>query len=167
MLELLAVDTALYFLATLRTIDAEVMRSWPRPATKTGQVTLDDSSTLDASCQKKPYNASTMRYSTSVAMLALMAGCAQLEWLKPDTEPATRNEDLARCEQHARLTASRMSPSARALIPSVSVSPSGSASVQMPAPYAASDVALENDLLTSCMHAKGYRLVPAKSAGGH
>jgi hypothetical protein len=100
-------------------------------------------------------------------MLALIAGCAQLEWLKPDTEPATRNQDLARCEQQALLTASRMSPSARALVPGVAVSPSGSASVQMPPPYAASDLALESDLLTSCMHAKGYRLVPAKSAGGH
>ena len=108
-----------------------------------------------------------MRYSTTVAMLALIAGCAQLEWLKPDTEPATRNEDLARCEQQARLSASRMSPSANGLIPSVSVSPSGSVSVQMPPPYAPADVAMESDLLTSCMHAKGYRLVPAKSAGGH
>jgi len=108
-----------------------------------------------------------MRYSTTVAILALIAGCAQLEWLKPDTEPAARDEDLARCEQQARLTASRMSPSAGALLPSVAVSPSGSASVQMPPPYVSSDLALESDLLTSCMHAKGYRLMPAKSAGGH
>jgi len=108
-----------------------------------------------------------MRYSTTVTILALIAGCAQLEWLKPDTQPATRNEDLARCEQQARLTASRMSPSARGLIPSVAVSPGGSASVQMPPSHAPSDLALENDLLTSCMHAKGYRLVPANPAGGH
>ena len=100
-------------------------------------------------------------------MLALIAGCTQLEWLKSDTEPATRNEDLARCEQQAHLSASRMSPSAHALIPSVSVSPSGSASVQIPPPYVPNDLALENDLLTSCMHAKGYRWVPAKSDGGH
>ena len=108
-----------------------------------------------------------MRYSTTVAILALIAGCAQLEWLKPDTEPATRNEDLARCEQQARLTASRMSPSALALTPSVNVGPSGSASVQMPPPHAPRDLTLEMDFLTSCMHAKGYRLIPAKSAGGH
>ena len=108
-----------------------------------------------------------MRYSTPAAILALIAGCAQLEWLKPDKDSATRDEDLARCEQQARLTASRMSPSARALTPSVVVSPSGSASVQMPPPYAPSDPTLEMDFLTSCMHAKGYRLVPAKSAGGH
>ena len=107
-----------------------------------------------------------MRYSTAMAILALTAGCAQMEWVKPDTEPATSNEDLARCEQQARLTASRMSPSARALIPSVVVSPSGSASVQMPPPYAPNDLALESDLLISCMHAKGYRLIPAKPAGG-
>ena len=108
-----------------------------------------------------------MRNSNTVALLALIAGCAQLEWLKPDTEPQTRNEDLARCEQQARLTASRMSQLARALIPSVAVSPSGSASVQMPPPYPPSDLALESDMLTSCMHAKGYRLIPVKSAGGH
>jgi hypothetical protein len=108
-----------------------------------------------------------MRYSTTAAILALIAGCAQLEWLRPDMEPATLDEDLTRCEQQARLTASRMSPSALASIPNVSVSPSGSASVQMPPPHAPGDLALENDLLTSCMHAKGYRLVPAKSAGGH
>jgi len=95
-------------------------------------------------------------------MLALIAGCAQLEWLKPDTELATRNEDLARCQQQAFLSASRMSPPARAWMPSVAVSPSGSASVQMPPPYAPSDLTLESDLLTSCMRAKGYRLVPAK-----
>jgi hypothetical protein len=108
-----------------------------------------------------------MRYWATAALLALVSGCTQLEWLKSDTEPATRNQDLARCEQQALLTASRMSPSARALTPSVAVSPSGSASAQMPPPYASSDLALESDLLTSCMHAKGYRLVPAKSAGGH
>lgn len=108
-----------------------------------------------------------MRYSTPAAILGLIAGCAQLEWLKPDTDWATRNEDLARCEQQARLTASRMSPSARALMPSVAVSPSGSASVQMPPPYAPSDLTLEMDFLKYCMHAKGYRLVPVKSAGGH
>jgi len=102
-----------------------------------------------------------------MAILTLIAGCAQLEWLKPDAEPATRDEDLARCQQQARLTALRMSPSARGLIPSVAVSPNGSASVQIPPPYVPSDLALESDVLTSCMHAKGYRLVPAKSAGGH
>ncbi len=85
-----------------------------------------------------------------------------MEWLKPNTEPATRNEDLARCEQQARLSASRMSPWQYGLIPSVAVSPSGSASVQMPSPYASGDMVLERDLRTSCMHAKGYRLVPAK-----
>ena len=100
-------------------------------------------------------------------MLALMAGCAQFEWLKPDTEPATRDEDLTRCEQQARLTTSRMSPSASASIPTVSVSPSGSASVQMPPQYVPRDLPLEMDFLTSCMHEKGYRLVPAKPAGGH
>ncbi len=100
-------------------------------------------------------------------MLALIAGCAQLEWLRPDTEPATRDEDLARCEQQARLSALRMSASEHASIPSVSTGPSGSASVQMPPPHARTDLALESDLLISCMRAKGYRLVPAKSAGGH
>jgi hypothetical protein len=108
-----------------------------------------------------------MRYSTAVAILAMIAGCAQLEWRKPDTEPATRNEDLAHCEQQARLTASQMSPSALALTPSVNVGPSGSASVQMPSPHAPRALTLEMDFLTSCMHAKGYRLIPAKSAGGH
>jgi hypothetical protein len=95
-------------------------------------------------------------------MLALIAGCAQLEWLRPDTEPATRNEDLAHCEQQAHLSASRMSTSWHASIPGVSVGPGGSASVQMPPPHVANDLVLESDFLTSCMHAKGYRLVPAK-----
>ena len=108
-----------------------------------------------------------MRHSTTAAMLALIAGCAQLEWLKPDTEPETRHEDLARCERQARLSASRMSSSTHALMPGVSIGPGGSASVQMPPPFAPSDLVLENDLLTSCMREKGYRLVPAKSAGGH
>lgn len=107
-----------------------------------------------------------MRYSTTLAILALIAGCAQLEWLKPDTEPAARDEDLARCEQQARLSARRMSRAAGASIPGVAVSPGGSASVQMP-PYAPGDLALESDLLVSCMHAKGYRLMPAKTPGGH
>jgi hypothetical protein len=114
-----------------------------------------------------PYNAFIMRYSTAAAMLALIAGCTQLEWLKSGMEPATRDEDLARCEQQARSAASRTSPSAYASMPNVSVGPGGGASVQMPPPQATSDVARESDALTSCMHAKGYRLVPAKSAGMH
>ena len=100
-------------------------------------------------------------------MLALVAGCAQLEWLRPDTEAATRNEDLARCEQQARSSALRLSAWEHALIPGVSISPSGSAAIQMPPPHVQSDLALESDLLTSCMHAKGYHLVPAKAAGEH
>jgi hypothetical protein len=108
-----------------------------------------------------------MRYSTAAALLALIAGCTQLEWLKPDTGPAARNEDLARCEQQARSVASRMSPSAYAPMPSVNVGPGGGASVQTPPPYSASDPVRESDALASCMHAKGYRLVPAKPGGGH
>jgi len=107
-----------------------------------------------------------MRHATSAAMLALIAGCAQLEWQRPDTAPAALDQDLERCEQQARSSAARMSPAAHASIPSVSVSPGGGVSVQMPPPHAPRDVALKSDLLTSCMHAKGYRLIPAKSAGG-
>jgi len=107
-----------------------------------------------------------MRYLIMVAILALNAGCARMEWLKPDTGPATRDEDLARCEQQAHLTASRMSPSVHALIPSVNVGPSGIASVQMPPPNAPRDLTMEMDLLTSCMREKGYRLGSAKPAGG-
>jgi hypothetical protein len=52
-----------------------------------------------------------MRHATAAAMLALVSGCAQMEWLKPDMEPATRDQDLARCEQQARASAARMSAS--------------------------------------------------------
>jgi hypothetical protein len=105
--------------------------------------------------------------STTAAMLALIAGCAQMEWLKPDTEPATRNQDLARCEQQAQLTASRMFPSEYPWTSSVNAGPSGSASAQMPPPHGARDLTLELDIVTSCMHARGYRLVRAKPGGGH
>ena len=96
-------------------------------------------------------------------MLILISGCAQLEWQKPDTEAATLDEDLARCEQQAHLSASRMSPTIHAPMPIVSVSPRAGVNVQMPPPYPSSDVVLESDMLTSCMKAKGYRLVPVKS----
>lgn len=98
-------------------------------------------------------------------MLALIAGCAQLEWLRPDTEPATRAQDLAQCEQQASLSASRLSASKQVMTPSVSISPSGGAGVHIPPPYAPIDPALESDILTLCMHAKGYRLAPVKPAG--
>ena len=88
-----------------------------------------------------------------------------MEWLRPDTEPATRNEDLTRCEQQARSSALRLSAREHALIPSVSIGPGGSASVLMPPPHAPGDLALESDLLVSCMRASGYRLVPAGAAG--
>jgi hypothetical protein len=52
-------------------------------------------------------------------------------------------------------------------MPSVNVGPGGGASVQTPPPYSASDPVRESDALASCMHAKGYRLVPAKPGGGH
>ena len=117
--------------------------------------------------RNKPYNLAAMRYSTAAALLALIAGCAQLEWRRPDAGPAARDEDLARCEQQARSAASRMSSAAYAPMPSVNVGPGGSASVQTPPPYSASDPARESDALASCMHAKGYRLVPAKAVGGH
>lgn len=104
-----------------------------------------------------------MRSGTRAALaLALIAGCAQLEWLRSATEPATRNEDLARCAQQARSSASRMSGPEYAPGPSVSVGPGGAVSVQMPTAQVPGNLALENDFLASCMQAKGYRLVPAK-----
>jgi len=106
---------------------------------------------------KKAYNASTMRNLTTTAVLALIAGCAQLEWMRADTAAATRSEDLARCEQQARSSASEYTP-----IPNVSVGPGGSVSVQTPLPHALGNAAWKSDLLGSCMQAKGYRLAPAK-----
>ncbi len=108
-----------------------------------------------------------MRHATAAAMLALVSGCAQMEWLKPDMEPATRDQDLARCEQEAHASAARMSASQGALIPGGTAGPGGAASIRMPPQQASRDLVMESDLLTSCMHAKGYRLGRGTSAGAH
>jgi len=70
------------------------------------------------------------------------------------------DEDLVRCEQQARIAASRMA--ARESMPNVVVDPGAGATVQLPPPQASRDVALEADSLTACMRGKGYRLAPAK-----
>ena len=91
-----------------------------------------------------------------------LAGCAQLEWQKPDTDPAQSarqtDADLEQCEQRAMLAARRHS-SIGTQIPTVIGSRSGPVTVMMPAFNAAPDPGVQQTFLSDCMRAKGYRLV--------
>ncbi|MGH8641040.1 MAG: hypothetical protein ACRET6_04980, partial [Burkholderiales bacterium] len=45
----------------------------------------------------------------TVVAVALLAGCAEMHWSKPGTDPAKLEEDLAQCRGEARLQAARES----------------------------------------------------------
>ncbi|OGA31116.1 MAG: hypothetical protein A3G80_10995 [Betaproteobacteria bacterium RIFCSPLOWO2_12_FULL_62_13b] len=95
-----------------------------------------------------------------VCAAVFAGGCAAWQWQKAGADPAALDEDLQQCQQQASARAYSFALSSA---PEVIVTPSGTAGV-VRAPHAVPpiDPVLANDLLSSCMRAKGYRLAPVR-----
>ena len=97
-----------------------------------------------------------VRFRQIAVMGVLLAACSGMRWERPDTDAATVDEDLQRCELLARSHARRSRGIADQ--PAVIVSPHGGAGVAVPpSVVGATDPAAEYDALSACMRDKGYR----------
>lgn len=98
-------------------------------------------------------------------VLLLAAGCAPLQWVKQDADPAQLEEDLAQCQQQAWREASWRAWLYRPLGPVVIQDLQGRRFLVWPHsafgdPFG--DRFFEESRLAHfCMRAKGYELVPA------
>lgn len=101
----------------------------------------------------------------TVAAIALsVAGCAEMRWSRPGTDPAKLDEDLAQCRGEARLQAQRMSlPRTAAVPPGLGTDPLGRAVPAPPRSRTEDPMLAEQDLTSSCMRGKGYALAPART----
>lgn len=97
-----------------------------------------------------------------LVILLGLAGCAELRWQKPDTDPvqAARqtDADLEQCEQKAILSARRLG-SINTQVPTVVGSRGGPVTVMMPSFNPGPDAGALQTFLSDCMRAKGYSLV--------
>lgn len=103
----------------------------------------------------------SLRWFAAGVMALALAGCAEPQWHKPNTEVARLEEDLGQCRMQARLQASRESYP-RPLYSTAVVGTDATAQAGFPELGARTDpLLLEQDLTSSCMRGKGYDLAPA------
>lgn len=96
-----------------------------------------------------------------VAALALLGGCASLEWQKAGAAPEIRDRDIAECTADARSEAQRRVPLARIQGPKIMIDQQGrTAAVQHPVQNE-ERFSLEQALLRQCMTRRGYTLESA------
>ena len=97
-----------------------------------------------------------------LGQIALMAGCAQMEWHKPNADHETINQDLERCRQLARLGLARDPSRNGSLMPKTEINQFGLISFSTQPQGQSDRFVQEQSLANSCMRQKGYQLVPAK-----
>lgn len=88
----------------------------------------------------------------------LAAGCAQLSWQKPDTDPAQATRDLDQCQEKAMQSARRNSTMGTQS-PVIVGTPSGPVTVMSPSYNPGGDPGAQQRILSDCMRARGYHLV--------
>jgi hypothetical protein len=101
----------------------------------------------------------SLRLFVAGAMALALAGCAEPQWHKPNTESARLEEDLGQCRMEARLQASRES-FPRPLYSPAAVGTDSTAQGSSAELARTDPLLLEQDLTSSCMRGKGYDLAP-------
>lgn len=92
-----------------------------------------------------------------LAVIALLAGCAPLNWHKAGATAEARDRDVAECTGEARFAARRQSPVLQSA-PRVIVNRQGR-TVAVEAPRDDNErFLLEHDLMRDCMRQRGYEL---------
>lgn len=91
-----------------------------------------------------------------------------MEWTKPNTDPAATQEDIRQCQQQAKLRAARYPLPHDGSIPTTTAGPRGEVSIiGTSATIQSEDARQEFELMTSCMHQKGYKLGPLQGDQKH
>ena len=101
----------------------------------------------------------------ALGQIALMAGCAQMEWHKANADHGTTDQDLEYCRQLARLKLAGDFPRNSNMIPKTEINPSGLISFSTQSQGQSDRLVQEQSFANSCMKQKGYQLVPAKPGG--
>jgi len=101
---------------------------------------------------------------SAVAVIALVAaGCADLRWHKPGTDPATLEEDLGQCRMDARMQAGRETlPRPLTSPPMIGADAKGNPVVVQSSSRDTDRLLREQDLTRICMRGKGYALAPVE-----
>jgi hypothetical protein len=103
------------------------------------------------------------RRSSAVALVFLVAACAEMQWSKDDASPADLERDLAACREQARAQAERQTvpqPSGPRI---VGVDRLGRPIVSQPEQLDGERFMAEHDLTRYCMSKRGYKLAPAQT----
>jgi hypothetical protein len=99
----------------------------------------------------------------AAAALALVAGCAELEWFKAGAGVETRDRDLIECRDQARLRARQEAPLFGQPPPSpIGMDSSGRVVTGRAGRYDTERALMENDFTRACMKERGYGLTPAE-----
>ena len=102
--------------------------------------------------------------SSAVGLLLGLAGCAEMRWEKPGIDAATRDQELERCTQQARLDARREETPGLDSALVYRADPMGRP-VVVPNPAREDRYLVEQDYIGVCMRGKGYLLAPAEKKG--
>ncbi|MBS1217096.1 MAG: hypothetical protein H6R21_229 [Proteobacteria bacterium] len=92
------------------------------------------------------------------AGIALLGGCAPLEWHKADVTAEIRDRDIAECNVQARGEALRRVPVLYPSEPRTVIDNRGRVVTLNPSRYGDERFSLEQDLLRACMRERGYAL---------
>jgi hypothetical protein len=102
------------------------------------------------------------RRSSAVALVVLVAACAEMQWSKDGAAPADLERDLAGCREQAHVQAERQSVPHAAGPRIVGVDAAGRPIVSQPERIDGDRFLAERDLTRHCMGRKGYKLAPAE-----
>jgi hypothetical protein len=99
---------------------------------------------------------------------SVIAACTPMEWTKPNTDPTATQEDIRQCQQQAKLRAARYPLPHGGSMSTTTAGPRGEVSIiGTPATIQSDDARQEFELMTMCMHQKGYKLESLKGDQKH
>jgi hypothetical protein len=100
----------------------------------------------------------------AVMVVMLAAGCANLQWHKPEADADALARDIEECRQSARAQAQRETlPRAFTSPLPITADRRGQVAAGPSSSRDADVLLLEQNLTRACMENKGYRLAPAEN----
>ena len=86
-----------------------------------------------------------------------------MQWTRPNTAAVAVQEDIRQCHQQAHLRAARLPLAHGSSFAAASASPGREVSIAATPAAAQSEAAQQEfELMTNCMHGKGYKLEPVQ-----
>jgi hypothetical protein len=99
---------------------------------------------------------------SGVAVVLMLAACADRHWDKSGVDAATLDEDLQQCTQRARLDARQRELPGFGSPLTIRADPQGNPVVAPSTTRDTDRFLIEQDLTSTCMRSKGYELITGK-----